>query len=203
MRLALWSLDIRVDIDETSLGRLATDEGSLIVMNHKSHLDVPALMSVLPPQKWITFGAKVELSRLPFFKRAFQCAGILLIDRSKGSRTLSHLIDAYRSSDPRLSLALFAEGTRVPGANLGPFKPGAVAIARRLERSILPICIFGSGALLPKHSGVPKPGVIHIRVLEKYECVPDLPVGAQLEKLQHYMAHYYLESTSEDEHRAR
>ena len=77
IKVLLSALSIRVEIDEESRARLANASGSIIVANHKSHLDGLALISVTPDSRHLTFGAKVELMKVPFFRRGFFCCGHL------------------------------------------------------------------------------------------------------------------------------
>jgi 1-acyl-sn-glycerol-3-phosphate acyltransferase len=191
------ALSIHIDIDDSSLAALSEHKGSLIVANHKSHLDVLALISILPVDRWVTFGAKIELTKIPFFKRGFAGAGILIVDRSDGKTALQSLIDCYKLADPRVSLTLFAEGTRVNGYELGKLKPGAIKIAQSLDKEIQPICIFGTYDLMPRHRAIPGVGVITIRVLENFKVDVDGIVGEEVAALQRYMSGRYAELQTE------
>ena len=54
----LWLLSIRTEMTQADRAALAVDTNSIIVINHRSHLDGFALMDVVPDAKWITFAAK-------------------------------------------------------------------------------------------------------------------------------------------------
>ena len=54
----LWLLSVRVEMSEANKRDLSTDTGSIIVINHRSHLDGFALMDVVPDEKWFTFAAR-------------------------------------------------------------------------------------------------------------------------------------------------
>lgn len=190
-RVWMKALSIRIDIDEKSLVALSEHKGTVIAVNHKSHLDVLALEAIMPDDRWVTFAAKIELNKVPFFKWGFAGSGILPIDRNKGITALQSLIDSYSLADPRVSLAMFVEGTRVNGHELGKFKVGAINIARNFEKEIQPICIFGTYDLMPRHRAIPGVGVITIRVLENFKVGANKKVREEIAALHSYMSAEY------------
>lgn len=190
LRFLLDLLDITVSIDEQSLQALSQDSGSVLAVNHKSHLDVIALLSVMPPEKWLTFAPKIELYRLPFFARGFEDAGCIPIDRRKGRDTLRMLIEAVGAKPRRVSLVLFPEGTRWRPPGIGPFKAGVMLVAKAHGLAVRPVCIVNSDRLLPPGRFIPTSGVIRIVVLPPFH--PDEgPVDANLKRLRAQMSDAY------------
>jgi 1-acyl-sn-glycerol-3-phosphate acyltransferase len=184
----LWLLSIRVEMSAAARAELARDTGSIIVLNHRSHLDGFALMSVLPDEKWITFGAKKELCDAALLRRGFTGAGLVEIDRASGKLALETLETAVRAMPDRRSLVLFPEGTRARGDRLGPFKAGAVLTARATGRVIRPIVILDSDRLLPRGRFVPHSGTIGIAMLPAIACDLDGAPDADVERLRNAMA---------------
>ncbi|MCE8528123.1 1-acyl-sn-glycerol-3-phosphate acyltransferase [Ruegeria pomeroyi] len=180
----LWLLGIRVEITEAERAALAQDRDSIIVINHRSHLDGFALMDAVPDAKWFTFAAKKELCRHPLLRTGFTGAGLVEIDRKNGSLAMETLGAAVREMPARRSVVLFPEGTRARGESLGPFKAGAVLAARDSGRSIRPIVIHASDRLLPRGRFLPKGGVIRVEVLEPFVCDPTAPVDADVARLR-------------------
>jgi 1-acyl-sn-glycerol-3-phosphate acyltransferase len=168
LRVVLRLLSIEVRVSPQSLQRLMEDENSVIAANHKSHLDVVALLSIMPDEKWVTFSPKVELYKIPFFARGFTAAGCIPIDRDNPRAALRTLIKAVSEKPARESLILFPEGTRWRGEGVGPFKAGVMLVAKAQKRSVRPICIHGSDKLLPPGSAWPKIGAITIEVLPSF-----------------------------------
>ena len=168
LRILLRALSIEVRISQQSLQRLMEDQNSVIAANHKSHLDVVALLSVMPDEKWVTFSPKVELYKVPFFARGFEAAGCIPIDRANPRTALRTLIKAVSEKPARESLILFPEGTRWRGPGIGPFKAGVMLVAKAQKLSVRPICIEGSEKLLPPGSAWPKAGIITIEVLPSF-----------------------------------
>lgn len=169
----LWLLSIRAEISQADRETLAADTGSIIVVNHRSHLDGFALMDVLPDAKWITFAAKKELCDAALLSRGFKGAGLVEIDRTSGKVALETLTAAVQGMPQRCSVVLFPEGTRARSDSLGAFKAGAVLVARATGRTIRPIVLHDSDRLLPRGKLLPKSGTIRVEVLPLFECDPD------------------------------
>ncbi|SDI22771.1 1-acyl-sn-glycerol-3-phosphate acyltransferase [Aliiruegeria lutimaris] len=187
----LWFLDIRVEISPTAVARMAADENSIFAVNHRSHLDGFALLSNVPAGKWVTFGAKKEFFSNFFVGRGFRAAGLVSIDRARGSDARRHLAEAVAAMPRRRSLILFPEGTRSGEEGLAPLKAGVVLVARETGRSIRPVVISGSDRLLPRNRKMPRPGVIRIDVLESFHCDPEAEVDSDLERLHGEMSRAY------------
>lgn len=80
----LWVFGIRVigQGDEN----IPAKGGGIIVFNHQSLFDIPALTSSTP--KKIRFGAKIELFKIPFFGAAMRAVGTLPIARNNRNEVL-------------------------------------------------------------------------------------------------------------------
>lgn len=183
----LWLLSIRVEISPEEKAALAADTDSVIVINHRSHLDGFTLMDAIPDQKWFTFAAKKELFDSGLLRTGFKGAGLVEIDRESGKVAMETLSEAVRTMPARRSVVLFPEGTRTGGENLGPFKAGAVVVARESGRTIRPIVILDSERLLPRGRKLPKSGVIHIVALPPFHCDPSVPVEEDVARLRALM----------------
>ena len=166
----LWLLSIRVEMSEENRHALSADVGSIIVINHRSHLDGFSLMDVVPDDKWFTFAAKKELCDAALLSTGFKGAGLVEIDRRSGKLAMETLSKAVRDMPDRQSVVLFPEGTRATTESLGEFKAGAVLVARETGRTIRPIVILDSDRLLPRGKFVPRSGTIRIEVLAPVIC---------------------------------
>ena len=183
----LWFLSIRAEMTEGDRATLAADNDSIIVINHRSHLDGFTLMHVVPHAKWFTFAAKKELCDAKLLRTGFRAAGLVEIDRQSGNVALETLTEAVRTMPARRSVVLFPEGTRTNTKTLGPFKAGAILVARATGRRIRPIVIHGSEQLLPRNRFVPKSGVIRLEVLPAFECNADVSADEDLARLRDQM----------------
>ncbi len=183
----LWLLSIRVEMSEADRRALRDDTGSLIVINHLSHLDGFTLMDVVPDQKWFTFAAKKELCDAALLRTGFTGAGLVEVDRRNGKLALETLTQAVRDMPDRRSVVLFPEGTRTNTDTLGEFKAGAVLVARDTGRSIRPIVILDSDRLLPRGKFFPHSGTVRIEVLPPFECDLTATVDEDVARLRQEM----------------
>ncbi|MHA6265209.1 lysophospholipid acyltransferase family protein [Arenibacterium sp. CAU 1754] len=173
-----------MEISNADKRTLSEDTGSIIVINHRSHLDGFALMDVVPDQKWITFAAKKELCDAPLLRTGFKGAGLVEIDRKSGKVAMATLSEAVRNMPERRSVVLFPEGTRAKTQTLGEFKAGAVVVARETGRTIRPIVIHDSDLLLSRGRFVPKSGTIRIEVLAPFTPDPNASVADDVARLR-------------------
>jgi len=180
----LWLLSIRAEMSPEDRAALAADTDSIIVINHRSHLDGFALNAVVPDEKWITFAAKKELCDAAILRTGFKGAGLVEIDRKSGKVAMDTLGKAVREMPARRSVVLFPEGTRTNSDTLGPFKAGAVLVARETGRTIRPIVILDSDQLLPRGRSIPRSGTIRVVALEPFHCDPQASVDADVARLR-------------------
>lgn len=166
----LWLLSIRVEMAEDARAALSADRDSLIVINHRSHLDGFTLMDAVPDDKWFTFAAKKELCDAALLRTGFKGAGLVEIDRRSGKVAMETLSRAVKEMPARRSVVLFPEGTRTKSKSLGAFKAGAVLVARETGRVIRPIVILNSDQLLPRGRFFPYSGTVRIKVLAPFVC---------------------------------
>ncbi|WP_171211896.1 lysophospholipid acyltransferase family protein [Ruegeria sp. HKCCA5426] len=183
----LWLLSIRTEMTQADRAALTADTNSIIVINHRSHLDGFALMDVMPDAKWITFAAKKELCDAALLRRGFKGAGLVEIDRKSGAVALETLTEAVRAMPERRSVVLFPEGTRTSSESLGTFKAGAVIVARATGRTIRPIVIHASDALMPRDKHLPKSGTIRVEVLPSFTCDHSVSVDEDVDRLRNEM----------------
>lgn len=158
-RLILRSFNVRVRLE----GAENLPAGPAVVMaNHQSHLDVPALFDVLPFM--IRFVAKKELSMIPIFGPAMRALGHIIIDRSDHEQATKTLNEAAKHIRGGTTVVIFPEGTRSRDGQLLPFKKGGFVLALQAGVPIVPITISGSRDCLPRGSTAIRPGEIVVRV---------------------------------------
>jgi lyso-ornithine lipid O-acyltransferase len=136
-RVLLWLVKVHVDV------HAAPDRiPQLIVANHISWTDIPALGSVCP----ISFLAKREIARWPVVGTFARLQKTIFVDRGKRQS----MLDANAAIASRLrsgaSIAIFPEGTTSDGTQLGPFRSahfGAAqdVLARSESLHIHPVAI--------------------------------------------------------------
>lgn len=135
----------------------------LIVMsNHQSHLDVAAVLSVLP------FGVrslvKKELRWIPIFGWALSATGHIYVDRKNREKSFESIRRAAQRVREGRNVLVFPEGTRGYGRGLLPFKKGGFVLAIESQAPILPIAVVGTERILPKKGFWVTPGPVRMVV---------------------------------------
>ncbi|MBV9324647.1 MAG: 1-acyl-sn-glycerol-3-phosphate acyltransferase [Chloroflexi bacterium] len=133
----------------------------LVVLNHASLLDVPALM-VLDPFPDTATVVKVEMFRMPVVGWFLRRWGAIPVERDgRDSSGIRRMLGVLRAGG---ALAVAAEGTRTRSGHLEAINPVFARIAASADVPILPVGIGGSYAALPAGAFVPRPVKILVRV---------------------------------------
>jgi 1-acyl-sn-glycerol-3-phosphate acyltransferase len=152
---------------------------SLVSSKHQSLWETFALLLILPDAAFIM---KRELMWIPFFGWYAWKAGMIPIDRSKGSQALADMNACARRELARnRSIIIFPEGTRrSPGAE-PRYKYGVARLYSEMGVPCLPIAL-NSGLFWPRRSMRRYPGTILVEVLDPIP--PGLGQDAFFERLQ-------------------
>jgi 1-acyl-sn-glycerol-3-phosphate acyltransferase len=124
-------------------------EACIVMSNHQSHSDIPLLFAALPQNVRMRMVAKAELFRVPIWGRAMHLAGFIPIDRAVRASAIASLEIAKRDLASGTFIWIAPEGTRSRSGELGHLKKGGFIMARDTGRPILPVCISGSGRVIP------------------------------------------------------
>ena len=152
--------------------------GGILVFNHQSHFDIPAIM--LSTRKNIRFGAKIELFKIPFFGTAMRKVGTLPITRENRSEVMKIYQEAEARFRQNILFVLAPEGTRQHEPALGRFKKGPFIFAINAQVPIIPCVIRGAYDVLPKNTVGINVGALR-RTIE-IEYLPPFPtVGMKAE----------------------
>jgi len=179
-RLLLWLLGAELVVSGEE--NLPLDGPAVIVANHSSHLDGPALGVALP--RPIFFVAKKELARIPVFGQALVAVGSIIVDRGSGEKARRQMRLALERIRSGLWVLVFAEGTRSADGRLARFKKGGFHLAVDAGVPVVPVAIRGAREILPRGAARPRrPGRIEIAVGEPIPvdglARPDVPALAQ------------------------
>jgi 1-acyl-sn-glycerol-3-phosphate acyltransferase len=136
-------------------------EGSyIIVANHASHLDTPAILSALPLKK--LHRVFPAAAKEYFFETAPRTAlaaivvNALPFDRYANIRQSLSLCRAVLDN-PGNVLLIFPEGTRTTTGEIGEFKPGISLLLAGRDLPVVPCYLDGAFAALPKGKSIPRP----------------------------------------------
>ena len=156
---------IRCDVH--GIEKLDPARSYVLVANHASYMDTPAVLSAVPLQ--FRFFAKEGLFSVPFMGWHLRRAGHLPVVRDDPRASVKTMsAGAKLLVDHGVSLLLFPEGGRSE-ERLRPFKEGAAYIAIKAGVPAVPIGLVNTRSILPMHSGLIRPGTIHLYVGDPIE----------------------------------
>jgi len=136
----------------------------VIIVNHESALDIPALFLALR-QLPLVMMAKKELFRIPLFGWVLALGGYVPIDRKNRQNAIVSLDKAaVRIPKMGMSVIVFPEGTRTVTGELKPFKKGGFVFALKSGMPLLPVTILGSRDLAPRKTKTVLPGKIQVKI---------------------------------------
>ena len=151
-----------IELDAKGSEQMQAATPYVIVANHASYMDIPAVFAALPipPQ----FMAKRELARIPFVGTALRMGRHVIIERGNRASARDSLEQAAEHVRRGATIMLFPEGTRAESDDIGPFKTGAFRLAKAGGAAILPVGIHGTRAVFPKHGRLLRPGKVRVEV---------------------------------------
>lgn len=134
----------------------------LLLCNHGSQYDIPALLSFYPRVSWL---GRAHLARIPVFGALLRKTDYIPIkpgDIKETQKIIQRLIETSGS----LTIAIFPEGTRTLDGNMKRFRKGFLYLLKDADLDILPVTLNGLYASKPKNRfwinlGVKMSAVVH------------------------------------------
>lgn len=144
-----------------AIGRelLPTERLAVLVPNHASPVDIPALLATVPD---VRFVAAAELFRIPLLGAAIRALGSIPVDRSRPRAGGGRL--ALGDGDDR-PIVVFAEGGIPEPGQTPRFQTGAFVLAIDAGAPVVPVTIRGAASVLPRGAKVwARPGVVTVEL---------------------------------------
>ena len=146
----------------------------LLIANHTSIYDIPAIMTIVPAIAWI---GRQYLADIFGFGHLLKMLHYIPIEPGKPQQSKLSIGRAIEHAKNGLTVAIFPEGTRTVTGKLSPFKKGFIHISRSADLDIIPITLNGFYSLKPKHRFHIDPRVkleIIIHPVIRHEDIRDL-----------------------------
>ena len=140
-----WSLKV------SGLQHIDHQKTYVIIANHQSMADIVALYQTKMQFKWV---AKASLFRVPFIGWCLSLIKHIKLLRGDFSSIKKIYQAASGWLQKEMSVLFFPEGTRSSSNEMGEFQNGAFKFAIKEQRPILPICLKGTHAAIPKGSWI-------------------------------------------------
>ncbi len=134
----------------------------LVAMKHQSAWETMKIYHLFGDPAVVL---KKELMDLPLWGRYAHAVKMIPIDRSKGHRALSLMVESAKSvlTDKR-PLVVFPQGTRVPVGKKAPYHRGIVKLYEALDIPVVPVAL-NAGLFWPRNSFWKKSGVITVEIM--------------------------------------
>jgi 1-acyl-sn-glycerol-3-phosphate acyltransferase len=126
---------------------------ALFVVNHQSFLD--PVMVAIPLARPIRFLARDTLYRGPLIRAFLNQVYAIPVNRNSASSTT--IRQAASQLQQGFLVGIFPEGTRSTDGQIGPLKPGFIALVRRAEAPVIPVGLAGTGAAFPRGAWFVRP----------------------------------------------
>ena len=140
----------------------------IIISNHTSHLDGPAILAAIPFAYWMDLyilAAKdywFSSWYLRLFSKYF--LGAIPVERKRRSSESAQQCINLLQNLKKIWMVIFPEGTRSKDGSLQPFKKGVSLFSQKTNTPVLFLYLRGNRRLWPKEKNWPAPGKIHLYV---------------------------------------
>lgn len=139
--------------------RLERSRAYVLVPNHASPADIPALLVAAPD---VRFVAAAELFRVPLLGAAMRSLGAIPVDRARPTRDGGRLTAPL---DEGASVVVFAEGGIPEPGEHRRFTSGAFVLAIESGAPVVPVTITGTAAVLPRGQKIwVRPGLVTVEI---------------------------------------
>lgn len=134
----------------------------LLVSNHQSHVD-PVVTTLALPRE-CHYVARDTLWKNRIFGRLITHLNALPIKR--GAADVGALKEIIRRLKADCAVVIFPEGTRTTDGSLGRFHANALAVAKKVGTTIVPVTVCGAYEAMPRGSTIPRPRKIRVAYAE-------------------------------------
>ena len=137
----------------------------LIIANHSSHFDTPALLYVLPPALRARTAVAAAADR--FYRATRRNWWFSLfwntfpIQRGGGMAALDYPMSMIKRG---WSILIYPEGGRSRSGQVARFKAGPAIMAMQAGVPVIPIYMEGLRNVMPKGQRTPQPAAVHVRI---------------------------------------
>lgn len=171
--------------------------GGLILSNHQSFLD-PLLIG-LPLIRPISYLARDSLFRVPVISWILRNTYVMPINRDAVST--AGLKETLRRMEQGYLVGVFPEGTRSVDGDVGVFKPGFIALVRRMKLPIYPVGIAGANRALGRGSWFLKPR--HVCVVFGEPLMPEQIAPLTVKGREQELVEFVRSRVAECQHEAQ
>ncbi len=154
----------------------------VVAANHASYIDAIVIKAVLPDR--FAYVVKREMAAVPLAGLLLELLGTEFVERFNRHRGGVDARRVLRTVSSGQALLFFPEGTFVGEPGLLKFNNGAFKSAVAANCPVVPCVLQGTRHILPSPRFFPRPGRVHVEVLEPIIPDPKLSVEEQVTALR-------------------
>jgi len=180
-KFCIWWLKITCRLSFEVLGKNnIPNEPCVIISNHQSTWETLAFQTIFNHQTWVL---KKELLWIPIFGWGLALLEPIVIDRGEKLKALKKVIkQGVNRLRRKINVIIFPEGTRRKYGHIGKYQSGGIAIAKKAQKAVLPVC-HNAGKFWPKGSFIKYPGVIKV-IIGKPQNIQKKSVVESIDEIQ-------------------
>ena len=137
--LTRFALPLWFRLRARGIEKIPSHGPALLVINHQSFLD--SMLVGTPLARPISFLARDSLFRVPVVGWILKNTYVMPVNRQAASSSSLRL--ATERLKQGFLVGIFPEGTRSSDGQIGPLKPGFIALIRRVDAPVIPVGIAG------------------------------------------------------------
>lgn len=180
-RVLMWPF---VRFSKQNMVMEAFNPPCVVVTNHLSFFDVYCMGQL--PMSDVTFVVRSWPFKMFWYAPFMRAAGYVDIESLSPEEGLAACRAAYNKGS---TLLFFPEGHRSKDGRLGRFYSGAFKVAKALNARVTPLCITGTGTLLPPTRMTMWPARVQMRALEAVDSAGFTGELAHVEMRKHVKKH--------------
>jgi len=182
-KFCIWWLKITCRLSFEVLGKNNIPiEPCVIISNHQSTWETLAFQIIFNHQTWVL---KKELLWIPIFGWGLALLEPIVIDRGEKLKALKKVIkQGVNRLNREINVIIFPEGTRRKYGHIGKYQSGGIAIAKKAQKTVLPVC-HNAGKFWPKGSFIKYPGVIKV-IIGKPQNIQKKSVAESIDEIQQW-----------------
>ena len=165
---------LNITIDVKGEENIPSEGAFMVYSNHQGFADIPAICYAFRNHCQMGFVSKEEWRKYKVLRDAIVYTRSIFLDRGNPRAAIKALSEVKELLDMGFNMAIFPEGTRSKGPEMGEFKAGAFKFAEKAGLPILPVTIDGSyklfeekGSYQPCSIKVTIHPLVHIEAMNK------------------------------------
>ena len=166
----------KITIDVKGEENIPSEGAFMVYSNHQGFADIPAICYAFRNHCQMGFVSKEEWRKYKVLRDAIVYTRSIFLDRGNPRAAIKALSEVKELLDMGFNMAIFPEGTRSKGPEMGEFKPGSFKFAEKAKVPVLPVTLNGSyklfeekGTYQPCHIDITIHPLVHLEQMDKHQ----------------------------------